>query len=107
MMWGLVGALGLAAGVVSGVFGVGGAVVIIPGLVLLAKLPQHTANGTSLAALLLPVSLLGVLEYYKRGEVNMRYAAITAAGRCLAPSPARSWRRCWERRACGGPSRAS
>ena len=46
MTWVLVSLLGLLAGVVSGLFGVGGAVVIIPGLVLIAKLPQHTAHGT-------------------------------------------------------------
>ncbi len=80
MMWALVAAIGLVAGVVSGLFGVGGAVVIIPGLVLLAKLPHHTASGTSLAALLLPVGLLGALEYYRRGQVNVPYALIIAAG---------------------------
>src|SRR2546421_877 len=69
MTWVLVALLGLVAGVVSGLFGIGGAIVIIPGLVLLAKLPQHTANGTSLAALLLPVGILGVLEYNRRGQV--------------------------------------
>jgi len=80
MTWFLVAVLGLLAGVVSGLFGVGGAVVIIPGLVLLAKLPQHTAHGTSLAALLLPVGLLGVLEYSKRQQVNWGYAAVVAVG---------------------------
>jgi uncharacterized protein len=80
MNWVVASLIGLAAGVVSGVFGVGGAVVIIPGLVLLLGLPQHTANGTSLAALLLPVGLLGALEYYKRGEVNVPYAAVIAVG---------------------------
>jgi uncharacterized protein len=80
MTWVLVALIGLAAGVVSGLFGVGGAVVIVPALVLLAKLPQHTANGTSLASLLLPVGLLGALEYYKRGQVNIAYAAIIAVG---------------------------
>jgi uncharacterized membrane protein YfcA len=80
MTWVWVAVIGLVAGVVSGLFGVGGAVVIIPGLVLLVKLPQHTANGTSLAALLLPVGLLGALEYYRRGQVNIPYAAIIAAG---------------------------
>ena len=53
---------------------------IIPGLVLFAKLPQHTAHGTSLAALLLPVGLLGALEYYKRGQVNIAYAGVVAVG---------------------------
>src|SRR5262245_15045002 len=80
MTWFLVSVLGLLAGVVSGLFGVGGAVVIIPGLVLIAKLPQHTAHGTSLAALLLPVGLLGVLQYAKRDQVNCGYAAVVAAG---------------------------
>jgi hypothetical protein len=80
MTWVLVALLGLVAGVVSGLFGVGGAIVIIPGLVLLAKLPQHAAHGTSLAALLLPVGILGALEYYKRGQVNVAFAAVVAIG---------------------------
>jgi uncharacterized membrane protein YfcA len=76
----LVALIGLAAGVVSGLFGIGGAILIVPALVLLVKLPQHTASGTSLAALLLPVGLLGAIEYYRRGQVNVTYAAILAAG---------------------------
>jgi len=80
MTWVLVSLLGLLAGVVSGLFGVGGAVVIIPGLVLITRMPQHTAHGTSLAALLLPVGLLGVLEYSKRQQVNWAYAAVVAVG---------------------------
>jgi len=80
MTWVLVALIGLAGGVVAGLFGVGGAILVVPGLVLLAKLPQHAANGTSLAALLLPVGILGALEYYKRGQVNVAYAAVIAAG---------------------------
>ena len=80
MNWVWVALIGLVAGVVSGLFGVGGAIVIVPALVLLVKLPQHTASGTSLASLLLPVGLLGALEYYRRGQVNVAYAAIIAAG---------------------------
>ena len=80
MNWVLVGLIGLTAGVVSGLFGVGGAILIIPGLVLLLGLSQHAAQGTSLAALLLPVGFLGALQYYKRGEVNVPYAAIIAIG---------------------------
>jgi uncharacterized membrane protein YfcA len=80
MTWALVSLLGLLAGVVSGLFGVGGAVVIIPGLVLITKMPQHTAHGTSLAALLLPVGLLGVMQYAKRDQVHWGYAAVVAAG---------------------------
>ena len=80
MIWFGMAVLGVAAGVVSGLFGVGGAVVIIPGLVLIGKLTQHSAHGTSLAALLLPVGILGVLEYHRRGQVNFGYAAVVAAG---------------------------
>lgn len=80
MTWILVSLLGLLAGVVSGLFGVGGAVVIIPGLVFITKMPQHTAHGTSLGALLLPVGLLGVLEYSKRQQVHWAYAAVVAGG---------------------------
>lgn len=80
MIWIWVGLLGLAGGVVAGLFGVGGAIIIVPGLVLLANLPQHAAHGTSLAALLLPVGLLGVLEYHRRGQVNVPYALVIAAG---------------------------
>ena len=76
----LVAALGVAAGVLSGLFGIGGAILIVPGLVLLAKLPQQMASGTSLASLLLPVGLLGFLQYYRRGMVNLPYAAIIAVG---------------------------
>ena len=80
MTWILVAVIGLAAGVASGLFGVGGGIVIVPGLVLLLKLNQHTATGTSLAALLLPVGFLGAMEYYKRGQVNVAYAAVIAVG---------------------------
>src|SRR5438034_9545698 len=80
MMWVLVAFIGLVGGVVSGLFGVGGAIVIVPALMLLVKMPPHTASGTSLAALLLPVGLLGAMEYYRRGQVNVPYAIIIAAG---------------------------
>src|SRR5882672_1703320 len=80
MTWALVAAIGLVSGVASGLFGVGGAIVMIPALVVLLKTSQHAANGTSLAALLLPVGLLGVVEYYRRGEVNVPYAILLAVG---------------------------
>ena len=76
----LVAVLGIVAGILSGLFGIGGAILIVPALVLLVKLPQHTASGTSLAALLLPVGFLGFWQYYKRGQVILPYAAIIAAG---------------------------
>lgn len=76
----IVGVLGLGAGVLSGLFGVGGGIVIVPALVLLLRMNQHTATGTSLAALLLPVGVLGVLEYYRRGQVQVAYAVLLAGG---------------------------
>ena len=80
MIYLLLGVLGVAAGVLAGLFGVGGGVIIVPGLLLLAKLDQHSATGTSLAALLLPVGILGVLEFHKRGQVNILFAAAIAVG---------------------------
>ena len=81
MTWVLVALLGVLAGIVSGLFGVGGAIVIVPGLVLLAHLPQHTAHGTSLAALAVPLGfVVGTLQYYKRGQVNLAFAIVIALG---------------------------
>lgn len=81
MTWVLLGLLGVLGGVVSGLFGVGGAIVIVPGLVLIAKLPQHSAHGTSLAALAIPLGIVvGALQYYKRGQVNLGFAAVVAVG---------------------------
>jgi uncharacterized membrane protein YfcA len=70
--------IGLAGGVVSGFFGIGGAVVIVPALVYLMRMEQHKAQGTSLGALLLPVGLLGFLEYYRNGEADIKVAALVA-----------------------------
>jgi uncharacterized membrane protein YfcA len=72
--------VGLGAGVLSGLFGIGGGVVIVAALVSLAGFPIHRATGTSLAALMLPVGLLGVLEYWRAGHVDVRAGAILAAG---------------------------
>ena len=71
--------LGLAAGVLAGLFGIGGGILIVPALVLLG-LTQREASGTSLAALLIPVGLFGVLEYARRHEVKTLYAAGIALG---------------------------
>ena len=63
--------IGLATGVFSGVFGVGGGVILVPALILLFQFTQIAATGTSLVALLLPVGFLGVLEYYKSGRLSI------------------------------------
>ncbi len=72
--------IGLFAGLVSGLFGIGGGVVIVPALVYLAGFSQHQAIGTSLAILLPPVGLAAVIEYYRHGNVDLRVALIVALG---------------------------
>lgn len=72
--------LGGAAGVLSGLFGIGGGVIMVFGMVTLFKLPFTTATGTSLAAMLLPVGALGVWEYWRHGNLDFRAAALLAAG---------------------------
>lgn len=72
--------LGLLAGVLAGLFGVGGGVIMVIGMVGVMKLPFHTATGTSLAAMLLPVGIFGAMEYYRRGSLDWRAALLLAAG---------------------------
>jgi len=72
--------IGLVSGIASGVFGIGGGVLIVPALVYLAGFSQHSATGTSLALLLPPVGLAAVLEYYRHGGVDLRTALIAAMG---------------------------
>ncbi len=71
--------IGLAAGVLSGVFGIGGGVVIVPALIDLRGFTQHKATGTSLAVLLPPIGLGAMYEYYRHGNVNVQAAMIMAA----------------------------
>ena len=72
--------IGLGAGVLSGLFGIGGGVVIVPALMFFAKLQPTAATGTSLAALLLPVGAAGAFEYYRRGNLNITAALWIALG---------------------------
>ena len=72
--------VGLGAGVLSGLFGIGGGIVIVPALMLVAKMSPSSATGTSLGALLLPVGALGAWEYYKNGNLNVRAALLVALG---------------------------
>ena len=73
-------AIGLGAGVMAGMFGIGGGIVIVPALILLAKFAPQTATGTSLAIFLFPVGLLGALTYYKEGHVRVLPAVLLAVG---------------------------
>lgn len=72
--------LGLLAGTLSGMFGIGGGTIIIPGLVLLAGLSQHEAQGTTLAILLLPIGLFAVLKYHQGGHVRFYIALFICIG---------------------------
>ncbi len=73
-------ALGLIAGLLSGVVGIGGGVIIVPALVLFFSMSQHTAQGTTVAMLVLPVGVLAAWVYYKQGFVDLRVAGLLAAG---------------------------
>lgn len=72
--------LGLGAGVLSGLFGIAGGTLLVPGLMLLGGADQVTAVGTSLAGNLLPVGLLGVLHYYRKGLIHLRLVLPLALG---------------------------
>lgn len=69
--------IGLLAGLLSGFMGVGGGIIIVPALVFFLHLDQQTAQGTSLAAImLLPVGAIAVYNYWKAGKVNFEYSAV-------------------------------
>ena len=72
--------VGLAAGVFAGLFGIGGGIIIVPALILLAGFPLVKATGTSLAAIMLPVGILGVIAYGKARMLDLRASALIAAG---------------------------
>jgi uncharacterized membrane protein YfcA len=72
--------LGFSAGTVSGVFGIGGATILIPSLVFLVGLTQHEAQGTTLAITLLPIGLLAVMRYYHSGHVRFYIAVFLCVG---------------------------
>ena len=68
--------VGLAAGVLSGMVGVGGGIIVVPALVLLLGFSQHEAQGTSLGLLLLPVGILAVINYYNKGYIDLKVVGI-------------------------------
>jgi uncharacterized membrane protein YfcA len=73
-------AIGGFAGVLSGMFGIGGGLVIVPALLFILKMKELEAIGTSLAALIPPVGLLGAIAYYRSGAINLKYAGLIALG---------------------------
>jgi len=72
--------VGVVVGLVSGVVGIGGGVLFIPALVWLFGMNQHKAQGTSLGALLAPVGIFAFLEYYRKGNADLRIGLLLAAG---------------------------
>src|SRR5215210_4291284 len=73
-------AIGLVAGVLSGLFGIGGGILIIPSLVFFAKFHTKLAIGTSFGAMLLPVGLLGAYAYYHQGNSNIAGSLLVGLG---------------------------
>ena len=72
--------LGLITGIFSGLLGIGGAIIIIPCLVLLFGLSQHRAQGTTLALMVPPIGLLAAWTYYKAGFVDLKIAGLICLG---------------------------
>jgi uncharacterized membrane protein YfcA len=72
--------VGLIGGVLSGLTGLGGGFIMVPLLIYLFGMSQHSAQGTSLAVLLPPLGLLAFLQYYRNGHVDVRIAVLVAAG---------------------------
>lgn len=72
--------LGLIAGILSGVLGIGGATIIIPALIFLFGFSQHQAQGTTLALMVPPIGILAALVYYKQGYVDLKVAGLVCAG---------------------------
>ena len=77
---------GVFVGTCSGLFGIGGGIVLVPILIFLFHYPQHMANGTSMVALLLPVGALGAMAYYKAGKIttdNIKLGLLVSMGMFL------------------------
>ncbi len=72
--------IGLAAGVLSGLVGVGGGLIIVPALVYFVAFSQKAAQGTSLGILLLPVGILAVMQYYQKGFIDVKVVLIVSLG---------------------------
>jgi uncharacterized membrane protein YfcA len=72
--------LGLVSGVLVGLLGIGGGVVLVPAMVYLLQMDQHTAQGTSLFILLPPIGLGALREYWKQGQVDLKAGILCALG---------------------------
>jgi len=72
--------LGLFAGFISGVVGIGGGVIIVPVLVMLFGFTEHSAQGTTLALLILPLGILAAMSYWQKGFIDIKAALLISAG---------------------------
>ncbi len=72
--------VGLVAGALSGLLGIGGGIILVPALVFLFGLSQHQAQGTTLALMVPPIGLLAAWTYYKAGFVDLKIAAFICIG---------------------------
>ncbi|OHD71878.1 MAG: permease [Spirochaetes bacterium RBG_16_49_21] len=72
--------LGITAGILSGLIGIGGGIIIVPALVFIFGFSQHQAQGTTLALMVPPIGILAAWTYYEQGYVDLRVAALICAG---------------------------
>jgi uncharacterized membrane protein YfcA len=72
--------VGLAAGILSGLVGIGGGIIIVPALIFFLGFSQHQAQGTSLGILLLPAGIFAVINYYKQGYIDLKVVLILFVG---------------------------
>lgn len=72
--------MGVFAGVLSGLVGIGGGVIVVPALIFFFKFSQHTAQGTTLAMMVPPVGILAALMYYRHGYVDLKAAGLICLG---------------------------
>ena len=70
--------IGLVAGILSGMVGIGGGIIVVPALVYFLGFSQHSAQGTVLFMFLLPIGILGVLNYWQAGFVDWKVACVMA-----------------------------
>lgn len=70
--------IGISAGILSGMFGVGGGILIVPALVFFLGMTQHEAQGTSLGLMLLPIGILAAFNYYQSGNLDIKAGLIIA-----------------------------
>jgi len=71
-------AIGVVTGVMAGMLGIGGAIIMVPALVFIMGFSQQMAQGTSLAVMLPPIGIIAAYNYWKAGQVNLKFALILA-----------------------------